>query len=140
MATTNNSCLLYFTIGGIYRQSCSTKTYTKPMNFTCSWKDCIELIRFLKHPAEVQHQFKIGKERRRHLHQQLNSSGVDATDTTECVWNPYTRVVTKTNASYERYFKMQQQERALLASLRLQSHQLKRKLLPRLCRSSCIIK
>ena len=85
----------------------ASKTYTKPMNFTCSWKDCIELIRFLKHPVEVQHQFKIGKERRHHLHQQLNSSGIDATHTTECVWNSYTLVVTKTNASYERYFKMQ---------------------------------
>ena len=92
-------------------------TNTKPVKFTCSCKDCIELTRFLKHPVEVQHRFKIGKERRHHLHQQLDSSGVDATHTTECVGNPRTFVVTKTNASYERDFKKQEEERALLASL-----------------------
>ena len=92
-------------------------TNTKPVRFTCSCKDCVELIRFLKHPTTVQHRFKIGKERRRHLHQQLDGSRADATHITEHVGNPHTLVVTKTNASYERDFKKQQQERALLASL-----------------------
>ena len=89
----------------------------KPVRFTCSCKDCVELIRFLKHPTAVQHRFKIGKERRRHLHQQLDGSRADATHVTEHIGNPHTLVVTKTNASYERDFKKQQQERALLASL-----------------------
>ena len=92
-------------------------TNAKSVKFMCSCKDCVELIRFLKHPTEVQHRFKIGKQRRRHLHQQLDANGVDATHTTEHFGNPHTLVVTKNNASYEKEFKKQQQERALLASL-----------------------
>ena len=32
-------------------------TSARPVKFTCSCKDCAELIRFLKHPSETQHQF-----------------------------------------------------------------------------------
>lgn len=42
----------------------------KPVKFTCSCKDCVELICFMKHPTETQHQFKINLTRRQHLHQQ----------------------------------------------------------------------
>jgi len=90
----------------------------KPIKFSCSCKDCLELIRFLKHPTESQHRFKIGKGRRRHLHQQLDSSRADVTHTTEHVGNPHTLIVTKNNASYEKDIKKQQQQQALLASLR----------------------
>ena len=97
----------------------ASKTHTKKVNFTCfkSCKDCMELKEFLKHPTKVQHRFSVGKERRQHLHQQLDTSGVDASCTTENFGNPHTLVVTKNNASYEKDFKKQQQERALLASL-----------------------
>ena len=55
--------------------------------------------------------------RRRHLENQLDSSGTDATYTTEFIGRPYTLVVTKNNASYEREVKKRQQEQVLLASL-----------------------
>ena len=89
----------------------------KSVKFTCSCKDCVELKNFLSHPTQTQHRFKIGKGRRRHLHQQLDSSGADATHVTEHFGNPHTLVVTKTSKSYQKDVKKQEQERALLASL-----------------------
>ena len=90
----------------------------KSVKFTCSCKDCVELKNFLSHPTQAQHRFKIGKGRRRHLHQQLDSSGADATHATEHFGNPHTLVVTKTNKSYQKDIKKHEHERALLASLR----------------------
>ena len=92
-------------------------TSARPVKFTCSCKDCAELIRFLKHPTETQHQFKIGLSRRQHLHQQLDSTKADVTHKTEETGSPHTLIITKTNASYENDIKRRQQEQALLASL-----------------------
>jgi len=89
----------------------------KPVKFTCSCKDCVELICFMKHPTETQHRFKIGLSRRQHLHQQLDSTRADVIHKTEQIGSPHTLVITKTNASYESSVKKHQQERALLASL-----------------------
>ena len=92
-------------------------TNAKPVRFTCLCMDCVELIQFLKHPTTVQHRFKISKQRRYHLHRQLDSSRADVTHTTEHIGSPHTLVVTKTNASHEKDLKKQQQQRDLLASL-----------------------
>ena len=92
-------------------------TSARPINFTCSCKDYAELIRFLKHPMETQHQFKIGLQRREHLHKQLDSTRADVTHKTEETGSPHTLTITKTNASYENDIKKHQQEQALLASL-----------------------
>ena len=91
---------------------------TKRVRFTCSCKDCVELKRFLKHPTEVQHRFKLSKGRRQHLQQQLHGSRADATYVTDKSDDSHTLVVTKNNASYEKKLKKQQSKQALLASLR----------------------
>ena len=93
-------------------------TNTKKVKFTCSCKDCVGLKRFLKHPTEVQHQFKVSKGRRQHLRQQLHGSRADATYVTDKPEDSHTLVVTKNNASYERKLKKHQSRQALLASLR----------------------
>ena len=92
-------------------------TSARSVKFTCSCIDCVELIRFLKHPTETQHQFKMNVSRRQHLHQQLDSGRADVTHKTEVTGTPHTLIVTKTNASYENNLKKRQQEKALLASL-----------------------
>ena len=92
-------------------------TSARPVNFTCSCKDCAELIRFLKHPTETQQQFKIALQRRKHLHEQLDSTRADVTHRTETTEIPHILIITKTNASYENDIKKRQQEQALLASL-----------------------
>ena len=84
----------------------SASTYSaKPVELLSLCDDCDELVQFLKYPTEIQRRFKVSKSRRRHIHEQLESSGVDATDTTERVGNPNTLVVTKNNALYEREVK-----------------------------------
>ena len=90
---------------------------TRSIKFACSCNDCMELMCFLKHPTEVQHRFKMANKRRQHLEDQLGRSGTDATHTIECMGSPYTLVVTKNSASYERDIKKRQQEQVLLASL-----------------------
>ena len=89
----------------------------KPVKFSCSCKDCIELMHFLQHPRESQYRFKIPQKRRQHLEQQLGRSGVDATHKTEAVGSPHTLVVTKNHSTYEKIIKKQQRQRALLVSL-----------------------
>ena len=91
---------------------------SKPVRFMCSCKDCMELKCFLIHPTETQHQFRVNKSRRQHLHDQLDSTRADVIHKTELTGSPHTLVVTKTNASYEENAKKQRQEQALLASLK----------------------
>ena len=90
----------------------------KPVELLCSCDDCDELAEFLEHPTEVQHRFKISKNRRRHIHEQLENSGADATDTTERIGKPHTLVVTKNNASYDKEVKKQQKGQVLLVTLK----------------------
>jgi len=92
-------------------------SHARTVKFFCTCTDCIELRRFMQNPNEAQHRFKIGKKRRQHLHQQLDSSGADATHITEHVGNPHTLVVTKTQTSYEKDVSTRQKELTLLAAL-----------------------
>ena len=92
-------------------------TSARPVDFTCSCKDCIELKKFLKHPTKTQRQFKIGLQRRQHLQKQLDSIRADVTHRTEKTGSLHTLIITKTSASYESDIKKRQQEQALLASL-----------------------
>ena len=94
-------------------------TSARPVTFTCacSCKDCVELIRFLEHPTETQHHFRMNLSRRKHLHQQLDSARADVTHKTVGTGGPNTLTVTKTNVSYETNLKKHQQEKVLLTSL-----------------------
>ena len=89
----------------------------KPVKFTCSCKDCVELKQFLRHPTQTQHQFRMSKGRRCHIRQQLDSSGPNFVYVTEHFGNPHTLVVTKTNTSCRRDIMKQEQKQALLSSL-----------------------
>ena len=65
-------------------------------------EDCQELQRFLRDPEERVHRFRVRKERRQHLHRQIDSHGCDMIHVTERKGSPQTLVCTKTRASYER--------------------------------------
>ncbi|KAM6514007.1 hypothetical protein FALCPG4_015191 [Fusarium falciforme] len=62
----------------------------------CSCFDCGVLNGFLTDPARMIGHFSVNKQRRMHLHRQLDSSGVDCTHETERSGSPQTLVVTKT--------------------------------------------
>jgi 2OG-Fe(II) oxygenase superfamily len=69
---------------------------------SCTCRDCQELSRFLADPTEPVHRFPLAKERRRHLHQIIDSNHCDLTHLTARTGRPYALVCTKTIASYER--------------------------------------
>jgi hypothetical protein len=68
----------------------------------CKCEDCQALSRFLRDPQARVGRFPIRKERRQHLHQQIDKLHCDCTHVTERKGSPQTLVCTKTQASYER--------------------------------------
>lgn len=62
----------------------------------CSCGDCAGLNAFLANPNLRKERFPMGKQRRQHLHNQLDAAGVDCTHVTEHVGSPHTLVVNKT--------------------------------------------
>jgi hypothetical protein len=81
-------------------------------------EDCKDLQRFLRDPEERVHRFRVRKERRQHLHRQIDSHGCDMTHVTERLGSPQTLVCTKTRASYERQQQQFETDTQLLAELR----------------------
>jgi hypothetical protein len=76
--------------------------WRRDAGIACQCRDCRELVRFLEDPTERIHRFPIGKERRRHLHGQIDSHACDLTHVTERKGRPETLVCAKTQKSYER--------------------------------------
>ena len=68
----------------------------------CKCEDCRELQAFARDPGEQVHRFRVRKDRRRHLHSQIDRHGLDMTHATERKGSPQTLVCTKTRRSYER--------------------------------------
>ena len=75
------------------------------------------LSRFLSDPEQRVGRFPLRKDRRQHLHQQIDRHQCDCTHETERRGSPQTLVVTKTQASYERRKKQLEVDRQLLAEL-----------------------
>ena len=96
--------------------SCPTD-WTAPVPFSCSCTACVELIRFLRHPTETQHRFKMNMGRRGHLEHQLDRNKCSVKHVTECVGSPHTLVVTKTRAAYKEGCKKFKREKATLSRL-----------------------
>lgn len=86
------------------------------INHNC--EDCQELQRFLRDPEARVHRFRVRKDRRQHLHRQIDAHGCDMTHVTERKGSPQTLVCTKTRASYERRQRQFDVDTELLAELR----------------------
>ena len=88
-------------------EKCTEQAPTRPADFrrpaklSCTCPDCRELSEFLANPQESTHRFPVRKERRRHLHQIIDSNGCDLTHETLRAGSPQTLVCTKTTASYQ---------------------------------------
>jgi hypothetical protein len=59
----------------------------------------------------------VRKERRRHLHQQIDHHGMDMTHVTERVGSPQTLVCAKTRVAYERQWSQYKEDLASMAVL-----------------------
>jgi hypothetical protein len=93
------------------------KDWTRDAKLGCNCEDCRALSRFLRDPAQRVGRFPIRKERRQHLHQQIEGHQCDCTHVTERIGSPQTLVCTKTQASYERRQKQYEVDQQLLAEL-----------------------
>lgn len=109
--------LLSYCISSLESLSSIAVSWSEPVSFSCSCEDCVELIHFLEHPRETQHQFNIGVKRRNHLEKILHRHSCSVTCATERKRSPYTLIVTKTQAAYEKNSKKYQNEKASLSRL-----------------------
>ncbi len=75
--------------------------YRRAAPIKCGCADCAQLKRFLEDPNERVLRLKAGKDRRRHLHSEIDINRIDLTHVTEHVGSPQTLVCTKTTASYQ---------------------------------------
>ena len=87
------------------------------MKIVCRCDDCRELQAFALDPGTQTHRFRIKKERRQHLHQQIDRHRLDMTHVTERMGSPQTLVCTKTRATYERQCRQYNKDLASMAAL-----------------------
>ncbi len=69
-------------------------------NTSCNCRDCKTLSQFLDDPDTKTLRLPLVEDRRRHLHQMIDSKRFDVTHVTERRGRPYTLVMTKTIASF----------------------------------------
>lgn len=91
--------------------------WKREAKLNCKCEDCRDLARFLHDPAARVGRFPLRKERRQHLHQQIDHHRLDCTHETERKGSPQTLVCTKTQASFERMQKQYHADRELLSEL-----------------------
>jgi hypothetical protein len=84
---------------------------------SCTCADCRELQIFTLDPVEQTHRFRVRKERRQHLHQQIEKHRLDMTHVTDRQGSPQTLVCTKDRRSYRARCRQYRQDIAALASL-----------------------
>ena len=84
----------------------------------CKCTDCKELETFARDPVAQIHRFRVRKDRRRHLHAQINRYELDMNHTTERIGSPQTLICEKTRRSYERKFAVYREEIVALGVLK----------------------
>lgn len=76
--------------------------WVQNIELACICQDCRELQAFVLHPEEKVHCFRVNKNRRQHLHEQIDRQGLDVSHVTERSGSPYTLVCTKTRRTWEK--------------------------------------
>ena len=71
----------------------------------------------MRDPLVRTHRFRLRKDRRRHLHEQIQRHGLDMTHETERQGSPQTLVCTKTRRAYERQCAEHKADVAAMATL-----------------------
>ncbi|PYS55140.1 MAG: hypothetical protein DMF76_26280 [Acidobacteria bacterium] len=95
----------------------SPKDWRQDVKIVCRCDDCRELQAFALDPATQTHRFRVRKERRQHLHQQIDHHRLDMTQLTERTGSPQTLVCSKTRATYERQCRQYNEDLASMAAL-----------------------
>ncbi len=84
---------------------------------SCKCEDCRELEVFALDPDAKVHRFPVRKDRRQHLHQQIEHHGLDMTHVTERTGSPQTLVCTKTRRTYQGQCEQHKKDRASMGTL-----------------------
>jgi hypothetical protein len=96
----------------------SPKDWRQDVRIVCRCDDCRELQAFALDPATQTHRFRVRKERRQHLHQQIDRHRLDMTHVTERTGSPQTLVCSKTRATFKRQCRQYNEDLASMAALR----------------------
>lgn len=92
--------------------------WRRPAALGCNCPDCQIVSAFLDDPEKSVLCFPLAQARRGHIHQQVDRNRCDLLHVTERKGRPYTLVLTKTRASYERALQQRDLDTKLLAELR----------------------
>jgi 2-oxoglutarate-Fe(II)-dependent oxygenase superfamily protein len=95
----------------------SPKDWRQDVKIVCRCADCRELKAFASDPVTQTHRFRVKKERRQHLHQQIEGHRLDMTHETVRTGSPQTLVCSKTRATYERQCRQYNEDLASMAAL-----------------------
>lgn len=91
--------------------------WAQSIKLPCRCSYCGDLQAFIRAPDRREHRFKVRKDRRQHLHEQISKHVPDMTHVTERVGSPQTLVCTKTRDSYEKAKQQYETDLVLLAEL-----------------------
>ena len=84
----------------------------------CRCADCRELQAFARDRVQQSRLFAVRKDRRKHLHRQIECHGLDMEHVTERKGRPFSLVCTKTRRSYERRCQVYKEDIAALVTLK----------------------
>ncbi len=76
--------------------------WSQPATIGCKCADCRMLQDFIRDPVPQTFCFAVRKDRRQHLHEQIERASLDMTHVTERKGKPQTLVCSKTRATYDR--------------------------------------
>ena len=95
----------------------SPRDWRLDVKIACRCDDCRELQAFALDPTTQTHRFRVKKERRQHVHQQIDCHRLDMTHETERTGSPQTLVCSKTRATYERQCRQYNEDLVSMAAL-----------------------
>jgi hypothetical protein len=93
------------------------KDWRLDATLACRCADCRELQTFVRNPAEQVHRFRVRKERRQHLHREIEQHRLEMTHVTERKGSPQTLVCTKDRRGYRQRCAQYRDDVAALTSL-----------------------
>jgi hypothetical protein len=96
----------------------SPKDWRQDVKIVCRCDDCRELQAFALDADTETHRFRVRKERRQHLHQQIDRHRLDMTHVTQRTGSPQTLICSKTRATYERQCRQYNEDLASMTALR----------------------
>jgi hypothetical protein len=91
--------------------------WRQELKVSCRCGDCRELEAFAANPDEHIHRFRVAKDRRGHLHRQIETHHLDMKHETERIGSPQTLVCTKTRGAYERQCRQYHEDLATMNTL-----------------------